>query len=404
MSKKYNCEYCSSEVELEVIETSEHEIMVDEHLCESCFYDIYGYCEYCGDIILKDELMWIENGDTLACEYCTEHNSNIIWCEDHDCYEYQEDENIITLANGNTICRDAFEWGEYFYCEDCEEYYHVDYACWCESNECYYCEDCIDNHQSQYISEYHDHDYDDEFRMTIEDRKNDNKLFFGMEIEIEANHRNNHDNLASAILNRTDDFVFEEDGSLNNGFEVISMPFSRNYMKDTLEDTLKDILKTINNHNYEGKNTCGLHFHVSYEAIRSIPNLLKIVEYYKEELTILSRREESSLNRWSPFYTKNFNKEEITDEMINEIVDDYCSRYHAINLDNDYTVEFRIFKSTTNHETLMATWELVNNIVAFANDHEVELNAMPSFYEIATYQENNYIENYMETMGLLATC
>ena len=90
--------------------------------------------------------------------------------------------------------------------------------------------------------------------------------------------------------------------------------------------------------------------------------------------------------------------------MINEIVDDYCSRYHAINLDNSYTVEFRIFKSTTNHETLMATWELVNNIVAFANDHEVELNAMPSFYEIATYQENNYIENYMETMGLLATC
>ena len=404
MSKKYNCEYCSSEVELEVIETSEHEIMANECLCESCFYDIYSYCDYCGDIELKDDLMWLENNESLICEHCAEHNSNVIWCEEHDCYEYQDDENIITLANGNTICRDAYEYGEFFYCEDCEEYYHVDYACWCESEEMYYCENCIDNHQSQYISEYHDHDYDDEFRLTIEDRKNDNKLFFGMEIEIEANHRNNHDDLAKAILNRTDDFVFEQDGSLNNGFEIISMPFSRNYMKDTLEDTLKDMLKAINNHNYEGKNTCGLHFHVSEEAIRSIPNLLKIVEYYKEELTILSRREESSLNRWSPFYTKNFNKNEITDEMINEIVDDYCSRYHAINLDNSYTVEFRIFKSTTNHETLMATWELVNNIVAFANDHEVELNAMPSFYEIATYQENNYIENYMETMGLLATC
>ena len=404
MGKKYVCAYCGYQVELEAIETSKHEIMINEHLCEDCFNDIYSYCDYCGSIELRDDLLLIEGNYTVICEHCIDHNDNIIWCEDHEKYEYQDDYDIITLANGKTICRNAFEYGDYFYCEDCEEYSHIDYACWSEGEEMYYCEDCIDNHKSQYISGYHDHDYEDEFRMTSEDEENDNKLFFGMELEIEANHRNKHDNLASAILNQTDDFVFEHDGSLNNGFEIISMPFSRNYMKETLEDTLKDMLKTINNYNYEGKNTCGLHFHVSYEAIRSIPNLLKIVEYYKEELTILSRREESSLNKWSPFYTKNFDKEEITNSMIEEIVDDYQSRYHAINLDNNYTVEFRIFKSTTDHKTLMATWELVNNIVAFANDHEVELNAMPNFEEVATYQENNYISEYMETMGLLATC
>lgn len=400
MSKKYNCEYCNCEVEIEV-ETSEEEIMANEHLCTDCFYDLYSYCDYCGDIELRDDLMWLEDSCTCTCEHCAEHNDNIIWCEDHDRYEYQEDEDIITLANGNTICRDAFEWGEYFFCEDCEQYFHVDYACYSEMDECYYCEDCIGDHVSEYISEYHDHDYD-EFKMTDEDEENDNKLFFGMELEIEANHRNNHDNLASEILNLTDDFVFEQDGSLNNGFEIISMPFSRNYMKETLEDDLYAMLQTINKHNYEGKNTCGLHFHISYDAIRSIPNLLKIVEYYKEELTILSRREESSLNRWSPFYTKNFDKEEITNEMIEEIVDDYQSRYHAINLDNNYTVEFRIFKSTTDHKTLMATWELVNNIVAYANDYDVELKSMPNFEEIATYQENNYIGEYMGTT--LATC
>lgn len=401
MSKKYNCEYCSNEVEIEV-ETSEEEIMANECLCESCFWDLYSYCDYCGDLELKDNLMWLENNETLTCEYCVNHNDNIIWCEEHDCYEYQYEDDIITLANGNTICRDAYEYN-YFYCEDCGEVYHTDYACWCESDECYYCEDCIDNHESQYISEYHDHDYD-EFKMTNEDEENNNKLFFGMELEIESNVCQSHDNLAEAILNLTDDFVFEQDGSLSNGFEIISMPFSKNYMKEKLQSKLEKMLRLIYNYNYDSKNTCGLHFHISYEAIRSIPNLLKIVEYYKEELTILSRREESSLNRWSPFYTKNFDKEEITDEIIEEIVDDYQSRYHAINLDNNYTVEFRIFKSTTDHKTLMATWELVNNIVAFANDHEVELNAMPSFEEIATYQENNYISKYMETMGLLATC
>ena len=401
MSKKYNCEYCNCEVEIEV-ETSEEEIMANEHLCSDCFYDIYSYCDYCGDIELRDDLLWLENNETLVCEHCTEHNDNIIWCEDHDCYEYQDDDNIITLANGNTICYNAFEYGDYFFCEDCEQYFHIDYACYSELDECYFCEDCIGDHVSEYISEYHDHDYD-EFKMTDEDEENDNKLFFGIELEIESNSRHNkHDDLAEAILNLTDDFVFEQDGSLINGFEIISMPFSRNYMKETLEDDLYAMLQTINKHNYEGKNTCGLHFHISYDAIRSIPNLLKIVEFYKEELTILSRREESSLNRWSPFYTKNFDKEEITNEMIEEIVDDYQSRYHAINLDNNYTVEFRIFKSTTDHKTLMATWELVNNIVAYANDYDVELKSMPSFEEIATYQENNYIGEYMGTT--LATC
>lgn len=401
MSKKYNCEYCNCEVEIEV-ETSEEEIMANEHLCSDCFYDIYSYCDYCGDIELRDDLMWLEENCTLVCEHCIDHNDNIIWCEDHDRYEYQDEDDIITLANGNTICRDAFEYGDYFFCEDCEEYFHIDYACYSEMDECYYCEDCIGDHVSEYISEYHYHDYD-EFKMTDEDEKNDNKLFFGIELEIEAKYRSsNHDNLAEAILNQTNDFVFEQDGSLNNGFEIISMPFSKNYMKETMEDDLYAMLQTINKHNYEGKNTCGLHFHVSYEAIRSIPNLLKIVEFYKEELTILSRREESSLNRWSPFYTKNFDKEEITNEMIEEIVDDYQSRYHAINLDNNYTVEFRIFKSTTDYKTLMATWELVNNIVAYANDYDVELKAMPSFEEIATYQENNYIGEYMGTT--LATC
>ena len=401
MSKKYNCEYCNCEVEIEV-ETSEEEIMANEHLCSDCFYDIYSYCDYCGDIELRDDLMWLEENCTLVCEHCIDHNDNIIWCEDHDRYEYQDEDDIITLANGNTICRDAFEYGDYFFCEDCEEYFHIDYACYSEMDECYYCEDCIGDHVSEYISEYHYHDYD-EFKMTDEDEKNDNKVFFGIELEIEAKYRSsNHDNLAEAILNQTNDFVFEQDGSLNNGFEIISMPFSKNYMKETMEDDLYAMLQTINKHNYEGKNTCGLHFHVSYEAIRSIPNLLKIVEFYKEELTILSRREESSLNRWSPFYTKNFDKEEITNEMIEEIVDDYQSRYHAINLDNNYTVEFRIFKSTTDYKTLMATWELVNNIVAYANDYDVELKAMPSFEEIATYQENNYIGEYMGTT--LATC
>ena len=399
MSKKYNCEYCNSEVELEVIETNEHEIMANECLCEECFYDIYSYCDYCGNIELRDDLLYLSENSSFACESCVDNNDNIIWCEHHEEYEYQEDGDVITLANGSVICYNAYEYGDYFYCEGCEQYFHIDYACYSEMDECYFCEDCIGDHVSEFISEYHEHDYD-EFK-TVKGEHTD--LFFGMELEIESNnYRTRHDDLASAILNQTNDFVFEQDGSLDNGFEIISMPFSRNYMKENLSNDLYAMLQTINKHNYEGKNTCGLHFHVSRDGIKSIANLLKVVEYFKEELTILSRREEKSLNRWSPFYGRNIDKNELTNDFIDDIIDSCPSRYHALNLDNDYTVEFRIFKSTTDYNTLMATWELVNNIVAYANDHEVELNAMPNFEEVATYQENNFIGKYMNS--LLATC
>ena len=402
-SRIYVCECCGYEVEAyEGMDTN----AIEMNYCEDCFFEQYTYCDDCGEVTDRDESIYIENNDCVYCEHCADNNEDVFFCEYHQ--RWEETEYNYQLANcGGTICGDGMDDGYYFVCGDCEEVWDTDYACWSDRDEEYYCENCIDNHQNQFIKEYHEHedDYEDNMRHTMDDEKLNTKLYFGMELEIESQCRcSNHDELAEAILNSSDDFVFENDGSLDDGFEIISMPFTKNYMKETLEATLKDMLKTIKNYGYYGADTCGLHFHISSEAVVNVVDLVALVEFFKEELTTLSRREESSLNRWSPFYTKGLEKEEITIRMIEEIVDDPYNRYHAINLDNYNTIEFRIFKSTTDYETLMATWELVNNIVNYVNDHEIDLNSMPSFYEVATYQENEFIESYMEKMGLLATC
>ena len=49
-------------------------------------------------------------------------------------------------------------------------------------------------------------------------------------------------------------------------------------------------------------------------------------------------------------------------QILNESKGRVRDRYVAVNLTNAHTIEFRIFKSTTNWETLKNTLSLINNI------------------------------------------
>jgi hypothetical protein len=222
-----------------------------------------------------------------------------------------------------------------------------------------------------------------------------------MELEIEnVTDSNDKEYLAEKLLDISNDFVFENDGSLNDGFEIISYPFTKNYMKDYLEKDIIKMLKTIKNFGFDSLDTCGLHFHVSSNAVKDEANLVLLVEYFKKELTIFSERKEENISRWSSFYTEGIEKEKLTKKLIQNKIDDCYSRYRAINLDNFNTIEFRIFKGTTDYKKLLATWELVNNIILYSNENAIDINNMPTFEVVATYKENNYINEYIKKLGL----
>ena len=44
----------------------------------------------------------------------------------------------------------------------------------------------------------------------------------------------------------------------------------------------------------------------------------------------------------------------------------YIDRYYAVNLSNDDTIEFRLFRGTLNPDSFLATLELVNTIVCYS--------------------------------------
>ena len=204
--------------------------------------------------------------------------------------------------------------------------------------------------------------------------------------------------------------VYENDGSLNSGFEIITVPFDDKYYEAEGKELLINMLDLLIENKFKSHDTstCGYHIHVGRhglgknygERLNTIMNINLICEYFKEELTLLSRRKESQLNRWSKFLTSGINKANLTTDKVEELVKNNKQRYSAINLNNEPTIEFRIFRGTLKKETFLATLELVHNICKYSIENDVIYNNDLDFYTIATYEKNEYIKDYLELKGI----
>lgn len=123
--------------------------------------------------------------------------------------------------------------------------------------------------------------------------------------------------------------------------------------------------------------TCGLHIHVNRDSLgldrdeqdEVISRILYFVEHHWNEILKFSRRSEYAMNRWAARYGYENSPKAIMDKAKKNY-----GRYVAINLCNYHTIEFRLFRGTLKHNTLIATLELVNKICELAvlmDDNEI---------------------------------
>ena len=124
----------------------------------NCCHGQYGFCPECGAIVDDDD-----NATEVDGEYY--HNDCVFYCEYHERYE-PLNEHYANVERYGDICTDAYNSGNFGYCEDCECYFTDDelvptvngYVCrdcladdyvWVESEseyypaeDCYYCPEC----------------------------------------------------------------------------------------------------------------------------------------------------------------------------------------------------------------------------------------------------------------------
>ena len=210
--------------------------------------------------------------------------------------------------------------------------------------------------------------------------------FFGVELEIdEGGETNKNAQTILRIANRNADHAYcKHDGSLDDGFEIVTHPMTLDYQLHTMPwaDVVKEA--AILGYTSHQARTCGLHIHVNRDCFgedreeqeAAIARVLYFFEKHWEELLKFSRRTPRQLDRWAARYGYHDDPKKILDTAKKSY--GHAGRYTCVNLTNDDTVEFRIFRGTLKLNTLIATLQFIDRICDVAiclNDEE--LTALP---------------------------
>jgi len=308
-------------------------------------------CSRCG--CTADNL--IEFHDRLLCPDCLEEMTEV--CVDCGTRFWQRE--CLTNDHGDPICPDCCD-RNYTRCTRCGSLISLD-SCWYPyDNDDPYCSDCCSDIENSVI-----HDYYFKPRPIF---YGTGPRFFGVELEIDGAGEDNEN--ASALLNianRKHSFAYcKHDGSLDDGFEIVTHPMSLEYQLHEMpwDEVLHEAVAQGYLSHQAG--TCGLHVHVSRKAFgdtydaqdSAIARVLFFVECHWRELLRFSRRTQRQMDQWAARY----GYRDQPHEMLEHVKKGSGSRYTCVNLTNGDTVEFRMFRGTLKPNTLLATLQMVDHI------------------------------------------
>lgn len=260
------------------------------------------------------------------------------------------------IHNGERVAELYVRNGTYFPCDGNgdlylrSEMYEYDDSLYCEAE---YDEIVERNERRELIREYDDHDYPAPIGT--------DELKAGVELEVEVINDDDRYDLAQAALDKLgEDFVIlKNDGSLENGFEIVSAPadFSVHYTRwDRFFANRPRNLRSWD----APDDSCGMHVHVSRSALSAL-QLGKILVFINDPDNVAFV--ERMAGRSSSDYAK-FKKKKLSDGG-RERADE--EKYMAVNTLHKKTIEFRIFKGTLNIERFKGNLEFVEAVCKFSS-------------------------------------
>lgn len=391
------CEHCGR-----VIGNDEnyYETHDGNYVCEECLEE-YTKCCVCGKWVLNDDVVEVNDGCSYVCPECAQEyyfECNICGGVYHRDYAYYD-------PDGNEICEDCY-YEQCTTCAECGRTIWNDEARYNDDDGEYYCEECYEENVDNLIMSYHEFS-DWELHSTGNETKY-SSLPAGIELEVERCSSSTYcDEMAQEINSIVGDLaVFEHDGSLNDGFEIITQPMTYDYWANSAMDKITSMLGHLKDNGYKSHDTstCGLHIHVARNSLATskrstdevIDNIILIMETFKAELVAFSRRRNEQIDRWARFLTSECDDINLSYVKSLKTGDD---RYLALNLAKRATIEFRIFKGTLIKETLYASIELVKNIVNIAKFESLD---GLTWSDIINYHKsvNKYLTQYNEARGI----
>lgn len=189
---------------------------------------------------------------------------------------------------------------------------------------------------------------------------------------------------------------FMLDGSIRRGLEFITQPSTYDFYLENREK-FEQVFECIKSHGFgaDDYSTTGFHVHFNRDYINydELETVLYIVNRYWPELVFFSRRAYPYIEHWADKYwnspqtiVKNMKQGHIP-MMLNGRPD----RYHAVNVCNTTTIEFRMFHGTLDSQTFFSTLNLISNIVNLAKTHtKEEIKKLPFEFLLTTKEAQEY--------------
>ncbi len=299
----------------------------------------------------------------------------------------------------------SMEWirehpGEkYFRCNECDKWFTLSQRDESDTNMCFSCAEDL-RHRDDDDDDDPDNcdlinDYGSE-RYPAHRGKHPRKYGVEMEVEVKGSISDHAKVVLEKCVDKQGKFVIlKSDGSLSHGFEIVSAPMDFNTHMTEWVDYFASGTKGLTAWD---TGTCGLHIHVTRAELSHL-QLGKMIVFVNDPqhasfIQTIAGRDPS---RWAAFRpTWKHGKSRGRDG----------ERYSAINLGNDDTVEFRIFRGTVKDATFYKALQFVDALVEYCgpcNRSLAETNNLENFYKYVRQHRKIYphLDDFLVAKGYL---
>lgn len=323
--------------------------------CERCDtqYPRYNFrvnTFYSGDLSIPDleKILGDEMCKKCQTEVYNDHGGmdNFFRCGNCESMEIGADSGYF---NGTQYCNYCYDSNVYT-CDDCSEQY------W--DGNGHYCEEDGDN------SSPHIHSYSYKPRPYFFGTAT---YHMGFELEVESDGNSVSDG-ADLVVNSLGERIYlKEDGSLNDGFEIVTHPHSLKEYQINFDWGSLGKLRRLGFRSWD-TSTCGLHVHVSRTAFGNPSSRRDITKVQAHELRFMkliydNDRQISRLAGRTSSYATFEDKGRLVHKV--KYGSQHNGRYSAINSENSATLEVRVFRGSLKPERILMALELVQCSVEY---------------------------------------
>ena len=184
-------------------------------------------------------------------------------------------------------------------------------------------------------------------------------IYYGLELEYESSNRESDRVSVGKLLEGH--AIMKSDGSINDGFEIVTCPAT----PEIHLEVFRNFFDHFNDMSLHSERNVGMHIHVSRKplgmfAVGKMTEFLNKQEN-KDFITSLAGR---TLN--------NYCSQETSRTVTFPLVQGSGARYNTLNLNNENTVEVRIFSTPTSYDEFARKLQFVQALTTFSQPCQVD--------------------------------